>query len=386
MELTAKFFEKELLENVVPFWTRHCPDKEHGAYFTCLDRDGSIFDTEKFMWMQWRIVWMLAELCHRVERRPEWLELARNGYEFLTRHGKDAQGRYYFSLRRDGVPTSAPHSAFSECFASMGSAALFRITGEAAHRLEATSAFHQYVARHANPKGEWSKQMPGARPYHSLAFPMIKINLALVMAECLGETGYDDDIRSAIRFVLASFWNEERRIMFENVPVEGGFDLNSMTGRHLNPGHVLEAMWFIMQAAERVGDRQAAEQAADIALATLEYGWDKEYGGLYYFMDALGKPHIELQANMKLWWVHCEAIVAALMAHRLTGDKRFQVWFERLCEWSWQHFDDPEHGEWYGYLDRRGEPASLQKGGKWKSFFHLPRMLLRCRMVMDCDR
>ncbi len=37
---------------------------------------------------------------------------------------------------------------------------------------------------------------------------------------------------------------------------------------------------------------------------------------------------------------------------------------------------DPEHGEWYGYLDRRGEPALSLKGGKWKEFFHIPRVLM----------
>jgi mannose/cellobiose epimerase-like protein (N-acyl-D-glucosamine 2-epimerase family) len=40
------------------------------------------------------------------------------------------------------------------------------------------------------------------------------------------------------------------------------------------------------------------------------------------------------------------------------------------------YFTDPEYGEWFGYLNRRGEPTHMLKGGKWKTFFHLPRFLL----------
>lgn len=55
-------YEKELLENVVPFWLNHAQDREYGGFFTCLDRDGSVYDYNKYMWMQWRIVYMFATL------------------------------------------------------------------------------------------------------------------------------------------------------------------------------------------------------------------------------------------------------------------------------------------------------------------------------------
>ena len=114
----------------------------------------------------------------------------------------------------------------------------------------------------------------------------------------------------------------------------------------------------------------------------LEKGWDKEYGGIFYFMDALGKPHIELQWDMKLWWVHCEALVAALYGYKLTKDPELEEWFHRIDSWTWSHFPDPDHGEWFGYLNRRGEPTHLLKGGKWKTFFHLPRALMMCIKLM----
>jgi N-acylglucosamine 2-epimerase len=78
---------------------------------------------------------------------------------------------------------------------------------------------------------------------------------------------------------------------------------------------------------------------------------------------------------MKLWWVHCEAILAVLYAYRLSGHPVFLKWFQRLDDYTWDRFKDPQFPEWFGYLDRSGEPTHKLKGGKWKTFFHLPRFL-----------
>lgn len=51
-------YKEELLNNVLPFWIQHSQDKECGGYFTCLDRTGKVFDTDKFIWLQDREVWM----------------------------------------------------------------------------------------------------------------------------------------------------------------------------------------------------------------------------------------------------------------------------------------------------------------------------------------
>ena len=66
-------YKSELLDKVVPFWLEKSQDKEFGGYFTCLNRDGSVFDTDKFIWLQGREGWMFATLYNKVEKRPEWL-------------------------------------------------------------------------------------------------------------------------------------------------------------------------------------------------------------------------------------------------------------------------------------------------------------------------
>jgi N-acylglucosamine 2-epimerase len=370
-------YENELLTSVIPFWEKNCIDVDYGGYFTFLDRDGAVFDTSKFMWMQWRIVYMFGELYKSEYSKPEWLKIAEDGFQFLHNKGRASSDNYYFALNQRGEPAIAPYNIYSDCFAAMGGAAMFYCTEKEPYKHAALSAMDNYIKRIDNPKGQWEKSLPGKAKYQTLGHYMMLANLGLTMKGFLGTDQYDQDIKSAVDIVLSKFWNDEMGLMFENVMPDGRFDLDSCDGRMLNPGHVLEAMWFLLKYFDDYSTGQdKIDKIAMIIKKTLSFGWDEKHGGLFYFMDALNKPHIELQWDMKLWWVHCEAILACLYAYKMTGDNDFLEWFYKVDEWTWAHFPDRQYGEWFGYLNRQGEPTHMLKGGKWKTFFHLPRCLL----------
>ena len=375
-------YEKELVDNVIPFWQNNCVDKEQGGYFTMLDRDGSVYDTTKYMWMQWRIVYLFSLLSKSRFGKPEFLDIARRGYDFLYKNGRCADGSYYFALDRAGNPLVAPYNIFSDCFAAMGAAALFYATGCEEYRTEARSAMRSYISRIPNPKRQWNKILESAPARLSLGSYMILANLGSVMSDCLGTDEFDGETARAVKTVMELFHSDEHKVIFENVNPDGTFDLESCEGRFINPGHGLESMWFILKYAEKVGDEQLISRACTYIDELFAFGTDKEYGGIYYFMDVLGKPHLELQHDMKLWWPHNEAAIAALYAYKLSGDGKFLDHFKRVDEYMWCHFPDPEYGEWFAYLNRRGEPTHLLKGGKWKTFFHLPRCLMTCADLM----
>lgn len=85
----------------------------------------------------------------------------------------------------------------------------------------------------------------------------------------------------------------------------------------------------------------------------INYGWDKEYGGIYYFMDRKGCPPQQLEWDQKLWWVHIETLISLLKGYQLTGDKQCMEWFEKIHEYVWTHFKDAQYPEWFGYLNRQ---------------------------------
>jgi len=93
-------------------------------------------------------------------------------------------------------------------------------------------------------------------------------------------------------------------------------------------------------------------------------------------MDIEGKPTLQLESGMKLWWPHTEAIYALILAFRLTGDNKWIDWLEKVHKYTFDHFVDWQDGGWFGYCDRQGNLTHTCKGGNYKGFFHVPRALL----------
>ncbi|WP_427160857.1 AGE family epimerase/isomerase [Aliinostoc sp. HNIBRCY26] len=373
----ATLYKHTLLNNILPFWLTHSLDWEQGGYFTCLNRAGQVYDTDKFIWLQNRQVWTFSVLCNQLEKNANWLEIASHGAQFLAKHGRDAEGNWYFALNREGQPLVQPYNIFSDCFAAMAFSQYALASGEEWAKDVALQAYNNVLRRKDNPKGKYTKAYPGTRPMKALAVPMILANLTLEMAWLLESETLESVLASTVQEVMGDFLDQERGLMYENVAPDGSH-IDCFDGRLINPGHGIEAMWFIMDIANRNGDRQTINQAVDVVLNILDFAWDSQYKGLYYFMDADGHPPQQLEWDQKLWWVHLESLVALAMGYRLTGRAECWEWYQKMHDYTWSHFADAEYGEWFGYLNRQGEVLLNLKGGKWKGCFHVPRAMYLC--------
>ncbi len=374
-------YRTELLEKVVPFWINHSPDIDYGGYFTCLDRQGNVFDTDKFIWLQGRQIWMFSTLFQKVEKRPEWLQMAEHGASFMQKYGHDGQLNWYFSLTREGKPLVEPYNIFSDCFATMGFGQLFGITGNEAYGNIAKNTFQNILKRSGNPKGRFTKQT-SERPLKGFSLPMILCNLSLEIEHLLTSEQVEETIDTALHEVLEVFYHHESGLILENVLPDGSFS-DSFEGRLINPGHAIEAMWFVMDLSVRLKRPELAERAVEIMLHTLKYGWDEKHGGIFYFLDLKGHPPQQLEWDQKLWWVHIETLISLIKGFALTGNPECLRWFEIVHNYTWSHFADSEHPEWFGYLNRRGEVLLPLKGGKWKGCFHVPRGLLQIWKTLE---
>ena len=378
----AEQYKSELLDKVVPFWLEKSQDHEFGGYFTCLDRDGSVYDTDKFIWLQGREVWMFAKLYNEVEHKQEWLDCAVQGAEFLKKYGHDGQLNWYFALDREGHPLIEPYNIFSYTFAVIAFGQLAIATGNKEYEEIARRTFDIVLSRTGNPKGRWNKVVPGSRSLKTFDLPMILCNVALEIEPLLEPDFLQQTIDTCLHEVLDVFYRPELGLVVEALGKDGEL-VDSFDGRKLNPGHAIESTWFIMDLGKRLNRPELIEKAVEISLAEVEYGWDKQYGGIFYFMDRLGKPRHELEFDQKLWWVHIETLISMLKGYQLTGNSKCLEWFERVHDYTWKHFADPEYPEWYGYLNRRGEVLLPLKGGKWKGCFHVPRGLFNCWKILE---
>ena len=375
-------YKTELLDSILPFWMKHSLDQQNGGFFTCLDQFGHVYDTDKFIWLQGRQVWCFAYMYNNIEKKQEWLDIAKHGADFLIKHGRDEEGNWYFSLTAEGKPLVQPYNIFSDCFATMAFAALDKASPSEEYKKIALTTFDNIIARRQNTKGKYNKNFPGTRSLKNFSLPMILCNLSLELEHIIGKEKVNELVPDIIHEVMEVFYQPKLGLVLENVNVDGSF-ADCFEGRLMNPGHTIEAMWFIMDLGIRLNDKSLIDKAVTIMLNTLEYGWDKEYGGIFYFLDIQGHPPQQLEWDQKLWWVHVEALVALAKGVQHTGDLRCKEWFEKVHDYTWSHFKDEQYGEWFGYLNRRGEVLLPLKGGKWKGCFHIPRSLYQVWKTLE---
>lgn len=378
----AKVYQKMLLDDVIPFWENHSIDKKHGGYFTCLTREGDVFDSDKFIWLQARQMWMFSILYNRIEKKEEWLTIAQNGMEFLKKNGRDNAGNWYFSLNQKGEPLIQPYNIFSDCFAAMAFSQYAIATGDKEAREIARFTYRNILKRKDNPKGKYNKTVPDTRPMKNFALPMILCNLSLELEDIIPAEEVEKTIDDCVFEVMEQFFDQEKGTIFENRGQNGEF-VDCFDGRLIIPGHGIEAMWFIMDIANRRDDKELMKKAVEITLSMLEFGWDETHKGIFYFLDKDGHPPQQLEWDQKLWWVHLETLVALSKAYMFTKNEKALEWYEEVQDYTLRRFPDPPYGEWWGYLNRHGEVSLSLKGGKWKGCFHVPRALYQCWQTFE---
>lgn len=372
----TELYKNTLLKDIIPFWENHSLDNVNGGYFTCLDQKGKVFDTDKFIWLQARQVWTFSMLYNQVDQRTSWLQMAKSGADFLKSHGIDSEGNFYFSLTQEGKPLVQAYNIFSDCFAAMAFAQYAKASGDKEFSELAKNTYRNILKRKDNPKGKYEKGT-GQRQLKNFALPMILSNLVLELEGILEPEEVARTIAFSVNEVMKVFLQKDSGLIYENVLQDGSLH-DSFEGRLINPGHGLEAMWFMIDIGVRQNDQKLIQRATQTIVRILEYGWDEEYGGIFYFMDAQGHPTQQLEHDQKLWWVHLEALVALVKAYENNPSKIIKDWYQKVHEYTWSHFPDPENGEWFGYLNRQGQPLLTLKGGKWKGCFHIPRAMYQC--------
>ena len=381
---------QQQLQICTEFWLKNGMDHKYGGVYTCLDRKGEIYSTDKSVWMQGRCGWIFAYLCHMYGSRPEWLEASKSCLDFLENHciNHEAGGRMYFTVTEDGRPLRQRRYYFSEAFYAIANGEYYGVTGEREHLDRARRAYDLYwdlAHGMPDPVGMGPKTIPETRTGRAFGIPMIILNVTSVLLRVDPERKalYEERAAQCVDEIFKYHVKPELKCVLENVAEDGTPRLYYTEGRTVNPGHDIEGVWFLLEHAKRTGDKELVEKAAQIFDWAIEAGWDTEYGGLLYFTDCLKKPPEAYEHDMKLWWPHNEIMISSLMLYRDTGREKYLDWFDKTLEYCKAHFADPEYGEWYGYLRRDGLPTQPStKGSTFKGPFHLPRALIMCDAML----
>lgn len=377
------FYLGQLLNDTLPFWFPRCEDRKYGGYLLMRDRDGTLLDDDKSVWFVGRTVWTLAYLYNQVDKNETWLRLAKTGIDFCEKYCFDpTDGQMYFYVTRDGKPIRKRRYFFSETFAVIAYAAYAKATDDDYYAHRAREIFTTCLQYMSGERSLLPRYLD-TRPQRGLGVPMIMINVAQQLRENVGDDRCDSCIATWIHDIEKYHVKHELEAVMEQVTPEGNI-INHMDGRIINPGHAVEAAWFILhEAVCQNNDSRLIELGCTILDYMWKLGWDKDHGGILFMRDVYNKPVQEYCQDMKFWWTHNEFIIATLYAYLLTGKEKYADMHRKIHDYSYAHFHDKKFGEWFGYLHRDGTIAQPAKGNLHKGPFHLPRQEMFCWKLID---
>ncbi len=404
------FYENELQQNILPFWLPQCIDREYGGFLNCFSNDGTrLVSHDKYTWSQGRFVWCFSRLAvmdapvFTAEQRAQFLELAKNGVAFLMEHcliGED-DWRCVFLMERDGSPKEVQKGApldmsiYADCFVVGGLGMYAYASGDMAAYRFAKRLYDSVVDRVERREFN-TLPYPLSAQYRAHGIPMILSNTSRELYRAAEKLAPADgqallsDLERYAADILEHFV-DENDALHEVITQDNRF-FPQILGRHINPGHTIEDVWFLLDAAELCQKPEWNERIYAIALRALENGWDEPYGGLIHLGDAHGgqpagdaagvedEPMTKQLAGWsdKLWWVHSEALYSTLRCGFCSGDARFFDWYRRIFDYTFHTFPNPDREvrEWVQIRTRSGQPEEKVVALPVKDPYHIIRNLI----------
>jgi N-acylglucosamine 2-epimerase len=373
-----EFLPTHLLKHVMPFYLAHSIDAACGGFTNCLDNDGNLVSTDKYLWSQGRGLWTFSAIYNRITADTTYLKIAEQANDFLSKFGRDIHGRWAYHVSREGNILEGPISIYADLFVAYGLTEFYRATKNIPALNLAWKTIRKSWQRIQEPDFNDTAPYKVEKNHQAFGVAMIFLDTVQELFRSVDDPELETMMSWSVEQMLRRHYQPEYGLIFEIVEKSGKI-IDSTEGRIANPGHTIEGMWFLMHYARRTGRKDLIKQACEITCVAVERGWDAQFGGIYLAIDAdTGKPTSAIpRSDRKPWWIHCEALYTLLLAYELTGEHWTMEWFWKIFDWSMRHHVCPS-GDWYQSVDRTGKPDSSVVALPVKDPYHLPRSLILC--------
>ena len=378
-----QFLHQHLTEHVLPFWFPKLIDQRYGGLNNCVQDDGEVLSTEKYLWSQGRALWVLSKLFNDIDQDSKWLEMATPIFKLLTDYGRNTDKEWHFSLNADGTPAREPHSIYVDGFCIYGLTEYAKATGHAKSLEIALEAYTDASPKLDDHRLVRTMPHPIPKGYQSHGPLML---FAHVFHELGILSGREDIQQRALELadrILTQHLDPKSGQLHEFV-VLGGQKDSSDIGQTTIPGHVVESMWFLEEIYRYHGQSEKIPLLLETIRIHLELGWDQQFGGLVLATHlGGGKPQWHNPLG-KIWWPHTESLQALLMTYAHTREKWAKDWYWKIHDYSFTHFPNWDSGDWFHNLDREGKPTiPYLQTLPVKDPFHLPRALIYSIKILD---
>lgn len=406
--------KSDLEKGILKFWVANGIDEENGGYFLDFDENGKpMGDKDKMLVTQTRMVWGFAALA-REYKNQDYLNYAIQGVRFLIDHFWDKQYKgWFWNTDLKGNVIDAGKVIYGETFAiyalcefalavrelrpeeEIGEEA-YKYAEETFNCLQIYAADTLYGGYYENMERDWSKS-----PYGACAGDIKSLNIHMHMLEAYttlyeysGLEIHKRKLQEVIDLVLQKMvnlnigcgfdqlgpelerrpaisiprtWTQDRE---ENSEIADAVDTTFY-------GHNIELVWLLDRACDVMGQPHHTYDYVGKMLVdhALRYGFDYEYGGVYY-----AGPYEGMATKLeKEWWENCEALIGFLDVYEHLDDEKYLDAFLKTWDFCSKYMIHPETGEWHQLVSKNGKVLVGCIGNGWKGIYHTGRAMLECK-------
>ena len=385
--------ELMLAGDILPFWTRHTWDREHGGFITHLDRTGArLGPTDKGLVSQARMVWTLCAAHRHGLADRGYLELAGRGVRFLIDRMWDWEHEGLFRLcRRDGRVLDGRKDVCAHAYAMQALSAYALAAGDLS-ALEWAERLFDLLERRAGDgalgyregfERDWTPLADPSRAEKTAGTHIHLMTALGALAEASARPGPREALARVVELLLAYAVDERWGCAVDR------FD-RTWRPKSLGPGrqitsygHSAELAWLLLDGLDRLGrsDERARSRTLGLIDHVLDHGFDWHRGGVALYGPPLGHVtraiYLARRRLDKVWWPQAELLAALVEAYRWSGRSRYWAAFEKQLDWICRYQADRDGGDCFEAVSWRGAPLILVKGHASKEPYHHGRALMR---------
>lgn len=402
------FYIHQLEENFIPFWEKAI-DEVYGGVFTCFTNDGDkCISDRKYVWSQGRFLWLCCYLQKLkddglIKLSEKWKESRKKTYHFLKENARMSNNHIVFALEKDGrkISDQLDVSIFADCFYVLGCNAYAQYEQDE-EAFEHALCIYETIKYRIERNTFKSEPYPIPTGYRSHSIPMILLNVVQELQETLKilKKCNQELMKEEEQLLLDIIQNFSSAHRIKEMKSNDLKHKDTLLSRHVNPGHTLESVWFMLHSLSHLKLRESDDyihRLSELSRQSLALGWDDDYGGLFRFVDKeggipkgqkIGDVYESLIIDTwdtKLWWPHSEALYTTLLLYKQTKDDKWIEWYQQLEKYIFKTFPNTHNanGEWIQIRNREGNPIEKVVALPVKDPFHIIRNFIHIIRLLE---
>lgn len=396
-------FRRQLFDEMLPFWATHGIDEEYGGIICALDYDGTRTGTEKILWFQGRAIWVYSFLYNHFGKNPEYLEVAKKIKQFVFTHALQADGWWAEELSREGK-VLRPFSGDTEgmYFIVEGLQEYAVASGDDQSR-EYASTLLKKLFRYFNCSDFryggadfqylWNSQQ-AVRP-QGLWF--LNLNIATQMLMRWNDAEISAITDHAVDAIMRKHYHPGIDLNTEMLYFD--FTRPEEEEHKVRLGHSVEALWMMMDEADRRKDTALWQTCAERIHRHLDVGWDYVYGGLCQWIN-VDQPCYQWPVEtplgtglefhfvgeyefLKTQWGLNETMIATLNVFERTGAEWAARYFRMAHDLIEEKFSQKKRGHPAGRMQFTDRQMTWQPHVQRQDNYHSLRQLMLNILALD---